>query len=392
MLLPRLRVGLPNDTCHEWQGASQQGSDCDHVGNTGAPGYIESDFPPGAADSLNYHLNVDCFMRIALSSLVLVTAALPGWATAEDTASQPPSLKVAIDRGLSFLAKDALAWKNDHNCVSCHHAGLVTWAMHEAKARGHAVDETVLADLTNWMTQAGDGKTGVPRPEGRPKALNTKAIYFALALNADAAPNAASREAVQRFVETIKSDQLENGSWVAWPETRPPMFGPSDESMTALAVLALLPTAAAGDEPATASRNKGVEWLAATQSDEDAQSIALRLMLWTKLQRPVDEWRPLLESIRTRQNGDGGWSQTKEMASDAWATGQALYALAGAGVPPDDSALERGRAFLLATQREDGSWPMTSRPSKPDDSGAANLVPITGAGSAWGVIGLARSY
>ena len=29
-----------------------------------------------------------------------------------------------IDRGLTFLARDAMAWKEEHNCVSCHHAGL----------------------------------------------------------------------------------------------------------------------------------------------------------------------------------------------------------------------------------------------------------------------------
>jgi hypothetical protein len=79
------------------------------------------------------------------------------------------------------------------------------------------------------------------------------------------------------------------------------------------------------------------------------------------------------------------------MASDAWATGQALYALAHAGVKPDDAAVARGQAFLVKTQREDGSWPMTSRPTAPGGKGARSLIPITGAGSAWAVLGLVRS-
>jgi len=117
----------------------------------------------------------------------------------------------------------------------------------------------------------------------------------------------------------------------------------------------------------------------------------LRLILWKKLERPEKEIRDLVVRIKERQNRDGGWSQSKEMESDAWATGQALYALAHAGLKADDAVIARGRAFLVKTQSEDGSWPMTSRPTKPGGKGATNLIPITGAGSAWATLGLISS-
>jgi hypothetical protein len=79
------------------------------------------------------------------------------------------------------------------------------------------------------------------------------------------------------------------------------------------------------------------------------------------------------------------------MPSDAWATGQALYALAHAKITPDESAVMRGRSFLIAAQRDDGSWPMTSRPTKPGGEGSTSLIPITGGGSAWAVLGLVRN-
>ena len=189
----------------------------------------------------------------------------------------------------------------------------------------------------------------------------------------------------------MKSDQTENGSWSAWPETRPPIFGNSDESMTALATLAVMPAAATGDESAKAVRDKGIQWLAETKTDDDPQSIAMRLVLWQRLGRPAEEWEPLVRRIKERQNADGGWSQTKDMASDAWATGQALYALAHAGIKPDEPVIARAQAFLIKTQRDDGSWPMTSRPVKPGGEGSKSLIPITGAGSAWAVLGLVRS-
>ncbi len=309
-------------------------------------------------------------------------------------ADEPPAsrgdLAAAIDRGLGFLAKDALAWKAKHNCVSCHHAALIVWSMREARQRGYSVDQPVLAELTTWVAKSGDGRTSLPRPTGIPKALNVKPVWFALALGADPKPDAESQEGLKRLLKTVKDDQTESGSWAAWPETRPPIFGPSDESMTALATLALLPAADA-DDAAKQARDKAIAWLTARKTDGDAQSIAMRLILWSRLARPATEREALVQQVKDRQNADGGWSQAKDMASDAWATGQALYALAQAGLKPEEPAIARGQAFLLKSQRADGSWPMTSRPTKPSSKGAESLMPITGAGSAWGVLGLVRS-
>jgi hypothetical protein len=175
---------------------------------------------------------------------------LPMAASAQEERPKPRKVDAAIDRGLNFLAKDALAWKKKHNCVSCHHAGLVIWSMQEAKQRGRAIDEPVLADLTKWVAESGDGKTGVPRPEGVPKALNAKAVWLALALGADAKPDDVAQKGLKALLKTVASDQTENGSWASWPETRPPIFGNSDESMTALATLALLLQALSGDDAA----------------------------------------------------------------------------------------------------------------------------------------------
>src|SRR3989442_726578 len=128
------------------------------------------------------------------SILAIVVVFVSGAASGQEARQKPSEIDAAIQRGLAFLAKDAMAWKKDHNCVSCHHAALVVWSMREAKQRSHAVDEPVLAELTTWVAKSGEGKTGVPRPAGLPKALNAKAVWFALALGADPKPDAASRE------------------------------------------------------------------------------------------------------------------------------------------------------------------------------------------------------
>jgi Prenyltransferase and squalene oxidase repeat len=310
-----------------------------------------------------------------------------GFACADEPA-KPPDLQTTIDSGLAFLAKDAVAWKEKHNCASCHHAALTIWALREAKDRGHAIDETVLADLTKWVAEVGDGKNSLPRPDSAPRAFHSKALYFSLGLATLKQPSDAERQGRQRLLATVLGDQLEDGSWSSWPDTRPPIFGNSDETVTALAGLALSPEVAAGDAASATARERALKWLAEHEPSGDHQALTLRLLLLRRADRPEVEWQPLAKQLVGRQNADGGWSQTPEMVSDAHATGQALYALAHAGRDATDSVIQRGQAFLIKTQDETGSWKMTSREIKPGDGGAKSLVPITGAGNAWAILGL----
>ena len=62
------------------------------------------------------------------------------------------------------------------------------------------------------------------------------------------------------------------------------------------------------------------------------------------------------------QRADGGWAQRDELSSDAYASGQTLYALAiGGRIAPNNPAVQRGVKFLLSTQQADGSWYVRSR-------------------------------
>ncbi|HET6424891.1 MAG TPA: prenyltransferase/squalene oxidase repeat-containing protein [Planctomycetaceae bacterium] len=325
-------------------------------------------------------------MNRCLLMLVLVTpAAVHAAEEATDAAVQQ-----AIDRGLAFLSQDAVKWKADHKCVSCHHAGMVVWAMNDARRAGHTVDEPLRSELTNWMLEAGDGRSSLPRPESAPKALNTKGLWFGLTLATISDPQAGVEAGLSKLIATVRSDQAETGAWSAWPETRPPMFGPSDFSATAMATLLLIGDAKT-DPASQTSLTQATKWLDNTPPDEELQSTVLKLSVISRLERPAEERRLLISKVTERQNADGGWSQTAAHPSDAWATGQTLMALRDAGVPKTDPALQRGRTFLVTNQQENGSWLMASRPTKPGGDGAKNLIPIIGAGSAWAVIGLSRS-
>src|SRR5262249_29944178 len=139
-------------------------------------------------------------------------------------------------------------------------------------------------------------------------------------------------------------------------------IGSSPETLTLLALLALsAPNAPDMGKEGKSAQQRGLEWLRKVRPDEELQTTALRLVLWRRLGRASTEWEPLVKQLRGVQNADGGWSQIRKAKSDAYATGQALYALAEAGVKPGDEAVRRAQAFLVKTQREDGAWAMVSR-------------------------------
>ena len=71
------------------------------------------------------------------------------------------------------------------------------------------------------------------------------------------------------------------------------------------------------------------------------------------------------KALTAAQHADGGWGQNRNLASDAYATGESLYALKEAGVlAASDAVYQKGVKFLMDTQCEDGSWYVRSRAPK----------------------------
>jgi hypothetical protein len=323
-------------------------------------------------------------MRLSVAAFVLAALAI-GAPAAE------PDARKTIDRGLKFIAEDAVAWKTERKCSSCHHIPMAIWTLNEAKKSGYAVDDKAAAELTAWAVAKDDPAKVNPKQSQRKEiTVNQTPLMLALGFEAGNLKDPATRDGLGAMLKLVLDDQDKDGAWRLMYVWEP--HGSTPDVMTTLALLALSASNAPdlGAE-GKAALEKGVKWLATATLADTPQADGLRLLLAKRRGRPIAEWEPFAKRLIARQNGDGGWGQTKGMKSDAHATGQALYALAEAELPPDSPVVAKGRAFLVSSQKADGSWEMASRPGGPGGKSAKNLAPITLVGSAWATLGLIRS-
>ena len=329
------------------------------------------------------------FLLLAVSPARCAASSEPGSSTSG-----------AVERGLHFIQTEAFRWKDTRKCAACHHAATMLWTFNEARAAGYATDEKALKEITEWAFL--DMKTNSLADEPPPRnVINLGWVYVLLSTETapesrlwarSAAGSSAANPADTNYngilsaertlIRQIIAKQAADGSWGVPLDLRVPLGGPS-EDIAILSRLALLESGVKS-ESVLDCMNKAAAWLAGNHDPQSRQARNFRLLTNLVEGTPVAKLKPTIAGILAEQNPDGGWSQTPEMASDAYATGQTLYVLARAGVRPKVAEMKRGVQFLTRVQREDGSWPMTSRVK------AKNLNPITVTGTAWAVLGLLR--
>src|SRR5262249_9668670 len=108
----------------------------------------------------------------------------------------------AIARGLTFLEKDAVKWRKERGCATCHHGTMTVWALSEAKSQGYDVDAQALADMIQWTKDRfllrSSGPTG-------PGVASVPLIYLGMM------PSSSGKftfEEVDHFAEGILGDVI----------------------------------------------------------------------------------------------------------------------------------------------------------------------------------------
>jgi hypothetical protein len=280
-----------------------------------------------------------------------------------------PDARTPEARALAYLAREVPRWSRENHCYSCHNNGDAARALYEALRSGvdPPVPAAALADTTRWLTRPeGWDRNGGEGPFSDKRLAR---VQFASALSAAVAAGAvADRGPLDRAAGRLADDQAADGSWPVEGDAVAP--GSPAGYGRALATFVAREVLRAADP----GRHRGAveradRWLLArpTASVMDASIALLTLSAPGRAAdtpATADLRRRALARLRAGQSDDGGWGPYVDAPPEPFDTALALLALAG--LDPEAEArpmVARGRAFLAATQRDDGSWPETTRPA-----------------------------
>jgi ankyrin repeat protein len=297
-------------------------------------------------------------------------AGLLGKPTASEPLTHPTRTATeAVQTSLKLVQYSMQQFNKRTGCISCHQEGLGRIATGAARDRGFLLDPEVeraqreriegavnsMGPLHTQALQDPEAMKNVPLIEI--DAVATGDSWLLAGMAAHKQPQTASAGAMALV---LARQQGPDGNW-HFAAPRVPMQS-SLFSVTALSLKSIVdyaPRSSAAEVTDRVGRAK--TWLMTTpaKTNED-RSFRLLGLKWAGASD--QESRKAVAELRAEQRPDGGWAQLPTLQSDAYATGQALYALKICGdLAVTDPVYTTGVQFLLRTQDQDGSWFVNKR-------------------------------
>lgn len=314
-------------------------------------------------------------IRDAKGRLAADMAARRGYAAAATSLAgsyreAPVSITVqqAVKRSLASIQASTTLFCNEAKCVSCHHEGIGRIATGEAAAHGIRLDPelqkmesarlggmlTAMLPMHKAALHSADAMKQLPLIEIN--EVSDADCWFLSGMAANGQPRT---EATGAMAMCLARQQQPAGCWtISLPRV------PLQSSVFTFTALAAHSLEAYGPEPYRPEVRGRIAraraWLlkAKPQNSEDRASRLLGLK-WCAADPQA--LAAAMADIKADQRPDGGWSQLPGGHSDAYATGQALYALSVGGLSRSNPAWKRGVRFLLRTQDDDGTWFVNKR-------------------------------
>jgi len=300
-------------------------------------------------------------------------------------------IKASIQKSIPLLEKGARgSLQQRKQCFNCHNQGLPVIAMTAAKSRGIAVDSELYTELVQFTAEfLNRNRQRYRDGQGQGGQIDTAGYALWTLEKGGWTPNETTAAVAEYLL--IHQNQLDHYESEA---NRPP-GEQSDFTSTYVALRGLKVFGTVEQRELIEARIERIrEWLLKTDPLDNEDRV-FRLRTAQLLSLPDDVVRQASNLLKNTQNSDGSWSQTAEMAGDAYATGTALVGLHEAGgLATDDPIYRSGMAYLISQQGEDGSWHVVSH-AKPFQSYFESGYPhgkdqfISSAAASWCTIALA---
>ncbi len=281
----------------------------------------------------------------------------------------PANTRAAVTNSLKSLESSMTKFTQRATCISCHHEGLGRIVTASASARGFSTDKSLakvqaarvggmasgLKPLHEMAVKSDEAMKQLPLIEMN--EVTAGYTWLMAGMGAQKEPADAARAAM---AAVLAKQQSPDGFW-SFSLPRVPMQS-SFFTFTALSVQALNNYGSKASKDEIAERiGRAKNWmLSAPAKNIDDQAFRVLGLNWSKA--TTDQMQTAIAELKKSQQADGGWSQNPGLASDAYATGLALYALHnGGGMSVTDPVYKRGIQYLLRTQDADGTWFVTKR-------------------------------
>jgi ankyrin repeat protein len=303
-----------------------------------------------------------------------------------------PDARTSLSRAVALLLPPAPLVFEKRRCVTCHSQALPGQLAAVARAKGIAVNEELarknMQEMLAFFKTAGEAAMQGDRTAG--DFVTVGYVMSAFAAEQYPLDNITAAE-----THLLAGQQMADGTWLGNGVSRPPMED-SIVSQTALAVRAMTLYPIPGRQTEVDEKlRRARRWLlAAVPGTAEERNMRLMGLVWTKASHA--DVNAAVQQILARQRSDGGWAQRDEYQSDAYATGESLYALHQAGTPATAGLYRKGVAFLLKNQYRSGAWFVKSRayPTQPYfDSGYpfGHNQWISATGASWAALAVAET-
>ncbi len=281
-----------------------------------------------------------------------------GLSAAPNVEREPaPSGRAALARSIPILQRADVTFMQKSGCVSCHNNSLTEMTIASLRERKLSFNEDVAREQLKAVGDYIEGSRERYLQGISIAGASDTTSYLLAGLAAQSFPGDAATDAMARY---LRGQQETDGSWPL-DGNRPPIESTRIEvtavSLRALQVYALAPQR----ELYRQSVRRAAAWLALAKPSTNEDRV-FQLLGLTWAGEKSNLVRKLSDALAAEQRPDGGWAQLSSLTSDAYATGQAIFALKTAGaLAPGDPVFQRGVKFLLNTQMSDGSWYVQSR-------------------------------